>query len=51
MSLLRAHIEQERVKAASSIDDKSYHLRNVRLSLRIVEAFGRREDNYFSQPK
>jgi hypothetical protein len=50
IAALRRDIESERNKAASRPEWEDYHLRNVRLSVRLLEAFGHAEDRP-SRPK
>lgn len=44
IAALRRDIESERTKAALRPEWEAYHLRNVRLSVRLLEAFGQVED-------
>lgn len=44
IAALRRDIENERTKAAIRPEWEAYHLRNVRSSVRLLEAFGQVED-------
>lgn len=44
IAALRRDIESERIKATHSPKWEAYHLRNVRLSVRLLEALGQVED-------
>lgn len=46
IAVLRRDIETERNKAAGRPDFATYHLRNVRWSIRLVEALGYRDDAF-----
>jgi hypothetical protein len=45
IAALRRDIESERTKAAMKPEWRAHHLRNVRLSVRLLEAFGKAEDD------
>lgn len=45
-SALRRDAECERFKAVSHPEFAGYHLQNARLNVRILEAFGYREDRF-----
>lgn len=44
IAALRRDIQSERIKAIDRPEWSSHHIRNVRLSIRLLEAFGHRED-------
>lgn len=46
IAALRRDIESERTKAAFNPQWEAHHLRNVRLSVRLLEAFGASEDDF-----